>query len=90
MIATANAASSEAVKPPRRSRVKPSNRPTVKMTLTVPADAWERLCVHATMLRRDRNDIVAELIRANLRTYVIQERAGRAEADPDQSASSAA
>ncbi len=63
----------------RRSAVKASSRPTaskVKSTLHLSVEASQRLSVHATMLGVDRSELVEQLIRENLKRFVVSDRGG--------------
>lgn len=48
----------------------------VKATLHLSVDASQRLSVHATMLGLDRSELVEQLIRENLKRFVVSDRGG--------------
>ena len=63
-------------KPKRRSPVRSSARPVapkVKTTLCLDDDASTRLSVFAAMSRRERSEIVSQLIRDHLKRYRVQD-----------------
>ena len=63
----------------RRSTAKTAQRPTaskVKSTIHLSVEASQRLSVHATMLGVDRSELVEQLIRENLRRFVVSDRGG--------------
>jgi len=65
----------------KRSAVKTSSRPVatkVKATLHLSVEASQRLSVHATMLGVDRSELVEQLIRENLKRFVVSDRGGSA------------
>jgi hypothetical protein len=80
MIASVNAHESESVKPQRTNARKSSKAPArqlapkVKASLLIPAEAHQRLCIHAAMLGVDRSELVTRLINEHLRRYVVQDR----------------
>ncbi|RUL84373.1 ribbon-helix-helix protein, CopG family [Tautonia sociabilis] len=72
----------------RRSAVKTAPRPSaskVKSTLHLSVEASQRLSVHATMLGVDRSELVEQLIRENLKRFVVSDRGGSS-AGPDPAA----
>ena len=52
----------------------------VKATLHLSVEASQRLSVHATMLGVDRSELVEQLIRDNLKRFVVSDRGGSASA----------
>ena len=48
----------------------------VKATLHLSVEASQRLSVHATMLGVDRSELVEQLIRENLKRFVVSDRGG--------------
>ena len=54
----------------------PNDAPKVKVSLRLTPEAAERLGIHAIKARRTQSDMVEELIRQNLRRYVVQDRGG--------------
>lgn len=63
----------------KRSAVKTSSRQVatkVKATLHLSVEASQRLSVHATMLGVDRSELVEQLIRENLKRFVVSDRGG--------------
>ncbi len=63
----------------RRSTVKITQRSTaskIKSTIHLSVEASQRLSVHATMLGVDRSELVEQLIRENLRRFVVSDRGG--------------
>jgi len=48
----------------------------VKATLHLSVAASQRLSVHATMLGVDRSELVEQLIRENLKRFVVSDRGG--------------
>jgi hypothetical protein len=63
----------------RRSAVKTAQRPSaskVKSTIHLSVEASQRLSVHATMLGVDRSELVEQLIRENLKRFVVSDRGG--------------
>lgn len=65
----------------KRSAVKTPIRQVatkVKATLHLSVEASQRLSVHATMLGVDRSELVEQLIRENLRRFVVSDRGGSA------------
>jgi len=72
----------------RRPAVKTAQRPAaskVKSTIHLSVEASQRLSVHATMLGVDRSELVEQLIRENLKRFVVSDRGGAAAA-PDPAA----
>lgn len=72
----------------RRSASKTAQRPAaskVKSTLHLSVEASQRLSVHATMLGVDRSELVEQLIRENLKRFVVSDRGGSSAA-PDPAA----
>ncbi len=72
----------------RRPAVKAAQRPSaskVKATLHLSVEASQRLSVHATMLGVDRSELVEQLIRENLKRFVVSDRGGSS-AGPESAA----
>lgn len=66
-------------KPRKRSAAKAAGRPNgekVKATIHLSLEASQRLTVHATMLGLDRSELVEQLIRENLKRFVVSDRGG--------------
>ena len=66
--------------------VRASARPEVrksKRTLVLSDEAWERLTIHAGRQKTDKSAVVEELLSAQLRRYVVQDR-GREKWDPSE------
>lgn len=69
----------QAARTRKRGAVKASSRPAaskVKATIHLSVEASQRLSVHATMLGVDRSELVEQLIRDNLRRFVVSDRGG--------------
>ena len=64
----------ESVLPLKRQAVR--SLPKVKATLHLSVEASQRLSVHATMLGVDRSELVEQLIRENLKRFVVSDRGG--------------
>lgn len=65
----------------KRGAVKTSVRPAaskVKSTVHLSIEASQRLSVHATMLGLDRSELIEQLIRENLKRFVVSDRGGAA------------
>lgn len=65
----------------RRGAVKTPARPAaskVKSTVHLSIEASQRLSVHATMLGLDRSELIEQLIRENLKRFVVSDRGGAA------------
>ncbi len=63
----------------KRPAAKTSIRQTaskVKATLHLSVEASQRLSVHATMLGVDRSELIEQLIRENLKRFVVSDRGG--------------
>lgn len=63
----------------KRAAVKTPSRQIaakVKATLHLSVEASQRLSVHATMLGVDRSELVEQLIRENLKRFVVSDRGG--------------
>lgn len=63
----------------KRGAVKAATRPAaskVKSTIHLTVEASQRLSVHATMLGVDRSELVEQLIRENLKRFVVSDRGG--------------
>ena len=68
-------------KPRKRPAVKAAVRPggeKVKSTIHLSLEASQRLTVHATMMGMDRSELVEQLIRENLKRFVVSDRGGGA------------
>lgn len=57
---------------PNKATKATTTQPTVRLNVSIPSGAWERLVLHSTMTRRSQADLVTELIEENLRSYRIQ------------------
>lgn len=74
----------EAAKPPsgkarKRQAGNPESRPAaskVKATIHLSVEADQRLNVHCAMTRKDRSEMIEELINRHLRRYVVSDRGG--------------
>ena len=69
----------EAGKPKRRQAVKQAARPAAsrfKATVTLSAEAYQRLSIHATMANQTHSEPVERLINDNLRRWVVSDRGG--------------
>ncbi len=63
----------------KRTASKTASRPAaskVKSTIHLSVEASQRLSVHAAMLGLDRSELVEQLIRENLRRFVVSDRGG--------------
>ena len=74
--------------PRKRVAAKPSSRPDgerIKVTLYLDADLARRFAVHATMTGVDRSELLAEMVRAHCRRFVVSDRQAAAgePAEPD-------
>ena len=61
----------------RRKAGKPPGQqpePTVKLTLSVPADVARRFGVHAEMTGMGKGELFAELVRTGCRRFVVSDR----------------
>lgn len=79
-------------KPRKRSAAKAAGRPSgekVKATIHLTLEASQRLTVHAAMMGMDRSELVEQLIRENLKRFVVSDRGGASEAPsmPDNNSS---
>lgn len=66
-------------KPRKRSAAKaakPQAASKVKSTIHLTIEASQRLTVHAAMMGMDRSELVEQLIRENLRRFVVSDRGG--------------
>ena len=66
-------------KTPRRFAAKtsqPSGGKRVKCTISLSAQASQRLGVHASMTGQDRSELVEKLINEHLRRFVVSDRGG--------------
>mgnify|MGYP001066923251 CR=1 FL=1 len=66
-------------KPRKRSAVKAAGRQSgekVKATIHLSLEASQRLAVHAAMTGMDRSELVEQLIRENLKRFVVSDRGG--------------
>lgn len=73
------------VKTRRRSAVKAAKSQAVdkvKATIHLSLEASQRLTVHAAMLGLDRSTLVEQLIRENLKRFVVSDRGGQTDS-PD-------
>ncbi len=72
---------------PEQSSGKPRKRPAakgakaqgvgkVKSTIHLTLEASQRLTVHAAMMGMDRSELVEQLIKENLRRFVVSDRGG--------------
>ncbi len=69
-------------RPRKRQGVKAAKPPgdaKVKATIHLSPEASQRLSVHATMMNMDRSELVEQLIRENLRRFVVSDRGGAPE-----------
>jgi len=69
-------------KPRKRLATKTSARQTtakVKSTIHLTVEASQRLDIHATMMGKDRSELVEWLIGQHLRRYVVSDRGGHDE-----------
>ncbi len=57
---------------------KPQAASKVKATIHLSVEASQRLTVHAAMMGMDRSELVEQLIRVNLRRFVVSDRGGNA------------
>ena len=76
----------ESARPRRRSAAKAAARPAarkVKSTIHLSLEASQRLDIHCTMMGFDRSGMVEKLITDHLRRYVVSDRGGGSNADPD-------
>lgn len=68
-------------KPRRRlaaKAAKPQSASKVKSTIHLTVESSQRLTVHAAMMGMDRSELVEQLIRENLRRFVVSDRGGNA------------
>ncbi len=66
-------------KPRKRSAAKAAKLPgteKVKATIHLSMEASQRLSVHATMMGRDRSELVERLVNQHLKRYVVSDRGG--------------
>lgn len=66
-------------KPRKRSAAKaskPQAASKVKSTIHLTVESSKRLTVHAAMMGMDRSELVEQLIRENLRRFVVSDRGG--------------
>ena len=66
----------------KRSAVKAAKTQSadkVKATIHLSLEASQRLTVHAAMLGLDRSTLVEQLIRDNLKRFVVSDRGGQAD-----------
>ncbi len=73
------------VKTRKRSAVKAAKTQAadkVKATIHLTLEASQRLTVHAAMLGLDRSTLVEQLIRENLKRFVVSDRGGQTDS-PD-------
>ncbi len=66
-------------KPRRRlaaKAAKPQAASKVKSTIHLTVESSQRLTVHAAMLGMDRSALVEQLIKENLRRFVVSDRGG--------------
>ena len=71
----------------KRSTVKAAKTQSadkVKATIHLSLEASQRLTVHAAMLGLDRSTLVEQLIRDNLKRFVVSDRGGQAESGDSQ------
>lgn len=76
---TAPSSEPMSVKTRKRSAVKaakPQAADKVKATIHLSLEASQRLTVHAAMLGLDRSTLVEQLIRENLKRFVVSDRGG--------------
>lgn len=50
--------------------------PKIKTSINMSVDAWQRLSIHATMMKMDRGELMEQLIRDHLKRYVVSDRGG--------------
>jgi len=63
----------------KRQSGKPESRPAsskVKATIHLSIEADQRLNIHCAMMRKDRSELIEELINTHLRRYVVSDRGG--------------
>lgn len=68
-------------KPRRRlaaKAAKPQAASKVKSTIHLTVESSQRLTVHAAMMGMDRSELVEQLIKENLRRFVVSDRGGNA------------
>ncbi len=73
----------------RRSTVKAAKTQAadkVKATIHLTLEASQRLTVHAAMLGLDRSTLVEQLIRDNLKRFVVSDRGGQTDSPDAQPA----
>jgi len=63
-------------KRPAAKAAKNSGGERVKSTIHLTVEASKRLTVHAAMLGMDRSALVEQLIKENLRRFVVSDRGG--------------
>lgn len=66
-------------KPRRRlaaKAAKPQAASKVKSTIHLTVESSQRLTVHAAMMGMDRSELVEQLIKENLRRFVVSDRGG--------------
>jgi hypothetical protein len=75
----------------KRSAVKTAKTQSadkVKATIHLSLEASQRLTVHAAMLGLDRSTLVEQLIRDNLKRFVVSDRGGQADSSEPQALAS--
>jgi hypothetical protein len=80
-------------KPRKRAAVKTAGRQSsekVKSTIHLTLEASQRLTVHAAMMSMDRSELVEQLIRENLKRFVVSDRGGASEVPVPPDANSSA
>lgn len=85
LVMTEEFSDGSATRTRRRPAAKAASRQVaakVKATIHLSVDASQRLSVHATMLGLDRSELVEQLIRENLKRFVVSDRGGAGSA-PD-------
>lgn len=66
-----------AAKKPRRQVAKSTARPAepkVKTAIVISADSMKRLGIQAVMTGKTQSELIEELIQANMRRFVVQDR----------------
>lgn len=64
-------------KKPRRQAAKSTARPVepkVKTAIVISADSMKRLGIQAVMTGKTQSELIEELIQANMRRFVVQDR----------------
>jgi hypothetical protein len=77
----------------KRSAVKTAGRQNgekVKATIHLTLEASQRLTVHAAMMSMDRSELVEQLIRENLKRFVVSDRGGASEVPSSPNANASA